>query len=61
MITLQRAKAKFLMVKCDDCNSEQVIYNSAAMETKCLSCGKVLAKPSSGKAKIMSKESRALE
>ena len=57
---IQEPKSKFLKVKCDDCGSEQVVFNAAAREVNCLSCGKALAEPGSGKAKINSKNVKVL-
>jgi small subunit ribosomal protein S27e len=41
-----------LRVKCLDCENEQIIFGYASTEIKCLKCGKVLAKPSGGKARL---------
>ncbi len=49
---VQQPSSKFIKVKCLDCESEQIIFGNAATEVKCLKCGKVLAKPSGGKAKL---------
>ena len=50
--------AKFLKVKCKKCRNEQIIYSYPSTVVKCLVCGKVLAKPTGGKAEI---EARILE
>jgi small subunit ribosomal protein S27e len=39
-------------VKCLDCENEQIIFGYASGEVKCLKCGKVLAKPTGGKARL---------
>ncbi|MHA1238556.1 MAG: 30S ribosomal protein S27e [Candidatus Odinarchaeia archaeon] len=49
---IPQPKSKFLRVKCLDCNSEQIIFGCASTVVKCEVCGKVLAEPSGGKAKI---------
>jgi small subunit ribosomal protein S27e len=46
---------KFIKVKCEKCKNEQVIFEKAASQVKCLVCGEVLAEPSGGKAKIKAK------
>ncbi|MFH1978087.1 MAG: 30S ribosomal protein S27e [Candidatus Aenigmatarchaeota archaeon] len=43
---------KFLKVKCE-CKNEQVIFEKPSSEVKCLVCGKTLAEPTGGKAKIL--------
>lgn len=49
---VQQPRSRFLKVKCLDCENEQIIFGRATTEVKCLKCGKVLAKPSGGKAKL---------
>ena len=49
---VQQPKSRFLKVKCLDCENEQIIFGHATTEVTCQKCGKVLAKPSGGKAKL---------
>jgi len=48
-------KSKFLKVKCVECGSEQIIFGCATTQVRCETCGKILAEPSGGKAKIKTK------
>jgi len=48
-------KSRFLKVKCPKCKNEQIIFNKAATEVKCLVCGNILAKPTGGKSIIKAK------
>ena len=48
-------QSKFVKVQCPKCNNEQIIFGKASSTVKCLKCDNILAKPSSGKAKIRSK------
>jgi small subunit ribosomal protein S27e len=50
-----KTESKFLKVVCAKCNNEQVIFNKATSNVKCLVCGEELAKSTGGKAKIVSK------
>ncbi len=52
--------AKFLKVRCD-CGHEQIVFERAAMEVKCLACGKVLARPTGGKIALEAKVIQILE
>ena len=45
-------RSVFLRVKCPDCGNEQVLFSHASSVVKCLVCGRILAKPSGGKATI---------
>jgi small subunit ribosomal protein S27e len=54
-------KSRFLRVKCSDCGNEQVIFGSASTKVNCLVCGKTLAEPRGGKARIMTKIVAVLE
>jgi small subunit ribosomal protein S27e len=47
--------SKFLKVKCKGCRNEQIIFNKASTSVKCLVCGKLLVKPTGGKAEVRTK------
>jgi len=49
---VQQPKSRFLKVRCLDCENEQIIFGHATTEVTCQKCGKVLTKPSGGKAKL---------
>jgi small subunit ribosomal protein S27e len=48
-------ESRFVRVVCKKCKNEQVIFNKAATEVKCLQCGEILAEPSGGIAYIKGK------
>jgi small subunit ribosomal protein S27e len=53
MVRLNREnRSRFYRVKCPDCENEQVIFGKAATVVDCIVCGKVLAEPAGGKARI---------
>lgn len=43
---------KFVKVKCQKCKNEQVMFEKAADDVKCLVCGETLAESTGGKARI---------
>lgn len=45
-------KSKFLKVRCSKCKNEQIMFDKASTEVKCLVCGEVLATTTGGKAKL---------
>ena len=49
----QKIVARVLRVKCLDCDNEQIIFDRAASDVKCIICGKTIVKSRGGKAKIM--------
>jgi len=51
-ILIPQPKSRFLLVRCPDCGNEQVIFDHASIEVKCLMCNRTLAKPLGGKAEI---------
>jgi small subunit ribosomal protein S27e len=61
MRTKNTPRSRFLKVKCVDCGNEQVMFGSAKSVVKCVICGKTLAEPKGGKAKIMTKIVSVLE
>lgn len=58
---VSQTKSRFLRVKCNDCENEQVIFGSASKVVKCLICGRTLAEPSGGKAVIKTRILEVLE
>jgi small subunit ribosomal protein S27e len=48
-------KSRFLKVACTKCKNEQIIFNKASMDVKCLVCGNVLAEVTGGMSIIKSK------
>lgn len=57
MIQCRRSKtdtmtSKFLKVKCEECNNEQVIFERPSTKIKCSVCDTVLAEPTGGRANI---------
>lgn len=52
---MKESTSQFLKVKCNDCGSEQVIFENLASTANCLVCGKLLATPTGGKAKVLAK------
>jgi len=45
-------RSRFLMVRCPDCGNEQVVFSHATTTVECAVCGRTLARPSGGKARI---------
>lgn len=52
---IPRPSSKFLLVACNECNTRQIVFDSAKTKTVCKECGAVLAYPSSGRADIVGK------
>jgi len=58
---METTKSKFLKVKCNDCQNEQVIFSNATSRVDCTVCGRTLAEPSGGKAAIKTQILEVLE
>jgi small subunit ribosomal protein S27e len=58
---IPKTESKFLKVVCSKCKNEQVIFNKATSNVKCLVCGSELAEVTGGKAKIKTKVSHVFE
>ncbi|MBA7501558.1 hypothetical protein ES706_00129 [subsurface metagenome] len=48
----EKQRSKFLRVRCNGCENEQVVYSHVSSVVKCKVCGKTLAVPHGGKAEI---------
>jgi small subunit ribosomal protein S27e len=53
--------SKFIKVKCNDCENEQIIFERASIVVKCLVCGRTLAEPTGGKAQVKTQVLETLE
>ncbi len=60
-ILVPQPKSRFIIVQCPDCNNEQIIFDHASTIVQCNICGRVLARPTGGKAIIEAKILRILE
>jgi len=49
---IPKPESLFLKVKCPKCGNEQIMFERAAMATKCNVCDEILAEPTGGKAQI---------
>lgn len=47
-----KRKSSFILVKCQKCKNEQVIFSRPSSVIKCLVCGEVLAEPTGGEARL---------
>jgi small subunit ribosomal protein S27e len=56
-----RTRSKFIRVRCDDCDNEQIVFSNVATLVKCHVCGRVLAEPRGGKAAIKTEIIEILE
>jgi small subunit ribosomal protein S27e len=48
-------ESRFLKVACTKCKNEQIIFNKASDDVKCLVCGNLLAQATGGMSIIKSK------
>ena len=49
---IPKPRSKFLKVICSKCKNEQIIFNKAATDVKCLVCGASIAEQKGGKSKV---------
>ncbi|PTD94004.1 30S ribosomal protein S27e [archaeon SCG-AAA382B04] len=50
-----KKESKFIKVKCEDCENEQVIFSKVSNNVECNICGRTLAVPTGGIADIKTK------
>ena len=58
---MEEPTSKFVKIRCPKCKNEQVMFGKASTEIKCLVCGKILAEPKGGKAKVKARILEVLE
>jgi small subunit ribosomal protein S27e len=52
--------SSFLKVKCTKCDTEQIVFDRAAVQVKCIKCDDVLVETLGGKAKIKGEVTQVL-
>ena len=58
---MEQPRSKFIKVRCNDCENEQVIFDKASSPVSCHICGSKLAVSSGGKAIIKGKILETIE
>ena len=58
---MEKPKSKFIKVRCNDCENEQVLFDKATTPVSCHICGSKLVIPSGGKARIKGKVLEIIE
>jgi len=58
---MKKTKSKFIKVRCEDCENEQILFNKASTSVSCHICGSKIAVPRGGQAKIKGKILEVLE
>jgi small subunit ribosomal protein S27e len=61
MRAIKEPTSKFIKIRCPKCKNEQVIFGKSGTHVNCLVCGKTVAEPSGGKAKIKARILEVLE
>ena len=52
MRAMNEPSSKFIKLRCPKCKNEQIIFGKISSHVTCLVCGKNIAEPTGGKAKI---------
>lgn len=56
-----KPRSAFLLVKCESCGNEQIIYSHTTVDVRCNVCGDLLAERTGGKAKMHGKIIRRVD
>lgn len=60
-ILVASPRSKFILVRCPDCGNEQVTFTHATYSVSCHMCGRILVKPTGGKALVMGELLKTLD
>jgi len=52
---IPKMRSTFLLVKCQDCGEERILFSNPAKDVGCRSCGSKLAESRGGRAVILAK------
>jgi small subunit ribosomal protein S27e len=58
---MERPSSRFIKVRCNDCENEQILFDKSSTVVLCHICGSKLAIPSGGKAKLKGKVLETVE
>ncbi len=58
---IKEPSSKFVKVRCPKCKNEQIMFGKASTIINCLVCGKPIAEPTGGKARIKARVLEVLE
>lgn len=61
MRPIKEPSSKFIKVRCSKCKNEQIIFGKVSSQVNCLVCGKKVAEPTGGKAKVKARILEVLE
>jgi small subunit ribosomal protein S27e len=61
MRSMKEPSSKFIKVRCPKCKNEQIVFGKISSSVSCLVCGKKIAEPTGGKAKIKARILEVLE
>jgi len=50
---IPRQRSAFLLVKCQDCGEERIVFSASTKDVGCRGCGKKLTESKGGKAVIL--------
>ncbi len=60
-LVIRMPKTRFIKVRCPECSSEQVVFDTPSTVVKCLVCNTVLIEPTGGRGNIKGKVVKVLE
>jgi small subunit ribosomal protein S27e len=52
-ILIPKPRSAFLLIKCPNCDNEQVVFSSTNIDIKCKVCDSLIAQRTGGKARIL--------
>ena len=52
MRSIREPLSKLIKVRCSKCKNEQIVFGKVSSQVNCLVCGKKVAEPTGGKAKV---------
>ncbi|MEM1519557.1 MAG: 30S ribosomal protein S27e [Pyrobaculum sp.] len=60
-VLIPQSRSVFIKIRCPECGNEQVVFSHASIVVRCLVCGRVLAQPTGGKARLAGHVIKILE
>jgi len=60
-VSIPRSKSTFILIQCENCGNERVIFSNSTTEIKCEKCNEIIVKSTGGKAIISGTQIRRVD
>ena len=60
-VSIPRSKSSFILIQCEKCGNERIIFSHSATNIKCEKCNETIVKSTGGKSEISGNQIRRVD